>query len=344
MPPRQYEGNDVVSAVHRWVYPPESKFYWYRQGKVKRSGLSVKYVRFMALSLLVALAGSGGMMFGIMLVLSATMQEYWNWKHNVRSALLPALVQDDGSLNVSSLLASEAYDNVAATAERTLHGDVSVQYIDELCKDPVWIGTWMCIAGTFTLIVYYLGASAIHNEYYIRRRHEAKDWKCQPTKFPSDALFREEQLTGCWNAFVSGALGSGLFFLHVNYDLFKFYYRTEERGFLHFVLGCVFVYLWVDFYSYWMHRLLHHKAIYKHVHKWHHRYKQPTPFAAFAIHPIEYVGFQTAGIWCAAFAPVHVLSFLLVVTFIAYHNQIDHSGVYYEGDLPWVPSAKFHDE
>ncbi|GBG28912.1 Delta7-sterol 56-desaturase [Hondaea fermentalgiana] len=37
------------------------------------------------------------------------------------------------------------------------------------------------------------------------------------------------------------------------------------------------------------------------------------------------------------------MSFLSAAIFIAYHSQIDHSGVDFDGDLPWVPSTSFHD-
>jgi len=62
------------------------------------------------------------------------------------------------------------------------------------------------------------------------------------------------------------------------------------------------------------------------------------------LHPIEFASFQTAGIWCAAVFPVHIMSFLTVVVFTAYHNQVDHSGVHYDGDLPWMPTSKYHDD
>ncbi|CAK9007017.1 6) desaturase) (Sterol-C5-desaturase) [Durusdinium trenchii] len=292
------------------------------------------------MSFVVAAAGSGGLMFAIMLVLSSLMQE-WDTvlSKGQPSTLVPLLREASGNLSTT-----EWYANVSSVADSALHHHLSTPYMRSLVRDPYFIAFWMMCAGTTTLIIYYLGAQYIHNEYYVKRRADAAEWKCQPTKFLSDELALEEKLTGCWNAFVSGSAGTGLFFLHQNYPIFKFYYDVDERGWLHYLAGCFLVYLWVDFYSYWMHRLLHHKAIYKYVHKWHHRYKCPTAFGAFAIHPIEYIGFQTAGIWCSAIFPVHVMSFLTVVMFVAYHNQIDHSGVYFEGELPWVPTTKFHDD
>jgi lathosterol oxidase len=42
-----------------------------------------------------------------------------------------------------------------------------------------------------------------------------------------------------------------------------------------------------DLAVYWIHRLEHHPALYKHVHKPHHKWRIPTPFAALAFHPVD---------------------------------------------------------
>lgn len=41
---------------------------------------------------------------------------------------------------------------------------------------------------------------------------------------------------------------------------------------------------------------------------------------------------------------MHVMAFLCVVTYVAYHGQVDHSGIDFEGDFPWQPGTKFHDD
>lgn len=42
-----------------------------------------------------------------------------------------------------------------------------------------------------------------------------------------------------------------------------------------------------DFYFYWIHRFLHHKSVYKYVHKIHHEHKYPFGIAAEYAHPVE---------------------------------------------------------
>uniref|UniRef100_A0A3B4AUZ2 Fatty acid hydroxylase domain-containing protein n=1 Tax=Periophthalmus magnuspinnatus TaxID=409849 RepID=A0A3B4AUZ2_9GOBI len=45
--------------------------------------------------------------------------------------------------------------------------------------------------------------------------------------------------------------------------------------------------LFTDMCIYWIHRSMHHKNIYKHLHKQHHIFKIPTPFASHAFHPLD---------------------------------------------------------
>lgn len=45
--------------------------------------------------------------------------------------------------------------------------------------------------------------------------------------------------------------------------------------------------IFTDFCIYWIHRGLHHPRVYKHIHKPHHKWIMPTPFASHAFHPLD---------------------------------------------------------
>lgn len=77
-----------------------------------------------------------------------------------------------------------------------------------------------------------------------------------------------------------------------------------------FVIFSIFAFLmFTDCFIYWIHRGLHHRLIYKFVHKPHHKWKVPTPFASHAFHPID--GFLQS-------VPYHVYPFLFPLHKITY--------------------------
>lgn len=59
--------------------------------------------------------------------------------------------------------------------------------------------------------------------------------------------------------------------------------------------------MFTDCLIYWIHRGLHNKLVYKHIHKPHHKWKIPTPFASHAFHPLD--GFLQS-------VPYHIYVFL----------------------------------
>lgn len=58
-------------------------------------------------------------------------------------------------------------------------------------------------------------------------------------------------------------------------------------GWKYAALSIPFFLVFTDFCIYWVHRLEHHPRLYKHVHKPHHKWLVPTPFASHAFHPID---------------------------------------------------------
>jgi len=75
------------------------------------------------------------------------------------------------------------------------------------------------------------------------------------------------------------------------------------------VLQFPFFLAFTDFFIYWIHRGLHHRAIYKSLHKSHHKWVVPTPFASHAFHPLD--GFMQS-------IPYHVFPFLFPLQKYAY--------------------------
>lgn len=81
-----------------------------------------------------------------------------------------------------------------------------------------------------------------------------------------------------------------------------------------------------DAWFYWTHRLMHHLQLYHRVHRIHHLSVDPTPWAAFAFHPLEAV--VEAGIFpvLAFTLPLHPLAILGFLTWMMFFNVLGHLG------------------
>lgn len=76
----------------------------------------------------------------------------------------------------------------------------------------------------------------------------------------------------------------------------------------------------------------------------HHQYTTPTVYSANASHPIEFLGFQFGGFLCCMIFEIHIVAFLVVAIYIAYDNQLVHTGIFFDADTFWKPTTKFHDD
>jgi lathosterol oxidase len=72
-----------------------------------------------------------------------------------------------------------------------------------------------------------------------------------------------------------------------NRNMTLVYRPLDKYGYIYYVLSILLMIVLHDTYYYWTHRLLHWKRIFRYVHKSHHLSLNPTPFSAYALHPVE---------------------------------------------------------
>lgn len=90
----------------------------------------------------------------------------------------------------------------------------------------------------------------------------------------------------------------------------KLYDLPSEAPFAWYnLLQFAFFLLFTDFCIYWIHRGLHHPLVYKTLHKPHHKWIMPTPYASHAFHPVD--GFSQS-------LPYHIFPFLFPLQKLAY--------------------------
>ncbi|KAG4429485.1 hypothetical protein IFR05_015036 [Cadophora sp. M221] len=90
----------------------------------------------------------------------------------------------------------------------------------------------------------------------------------------------------------------------------KLYDSLDSEPFKYYnYLQFPFFILFTDMFVYFIHRGLHHPLIYKTLHKPHHKWIMPTPYAAIAFHPVDG--------WAQSL-PYHVFPFIFPLQKIAY--------------------------
>jgi sterol desaturase/sphingolipid hydroxylase (fatty acid hydroxylase superfamily) len=104
-------------------------------------------------------------------------------------------------------------------------------------------------------------------------------------------------------------------------------YRDMGRhGIGWFVVSIVLALVLHDAWFYWAHRLLHVRRIFPFVHRIHHLSTNPTPWTAYAFHPLESV-VQALGVVLIVFVvPMHPLAIVAFQTISTAVNVYGHSG------------------
>ncbi len=99
-----------------------------------------------------------------------------------------------------------------------------------------------------------------------------------------------------------------------------------------------------DMAIYWIHRWLHHPSIYRYIHKTHHIWKVPTPFASHAFHPVD--GFlQSVPYHIYPFLfPLHKYVYLALFVFVNIWTVSIHDGDYRVPDplKPYINGSAHH--
>jgi Delta7-sterol 5-desaturase len=105
-----------------------------------------------------------------------------------------------------------------------------------------------------------------------------------------------------------------------------YYADINEHSHFYFWLAFPLMLLIHDAYFYWTHRLMHHPKLFKVVHLLHHKSTNPSPWAAFAFHPLE--AFVEIGIFVVFLYSIPITQFHLFFFFLfmMLYNVYGHLG------------------
>ena len=169
-------------------------------------------------------------------------------------------------------------------------------------------------------------------------------------RFPGDRDFRREIGYSFLSACIFGVvawlcLGTSL------REMTRFYTDIGQHGRWWLVASVPLALLIHDTYFYWMHRLMHHPRVYRRGHLIHHKSVNPSPWAAYAFHPLEAV--LEAGIIPVLLLalPLHPVSFFSWITLMLWFNVYGHLGyeifpksVYSHPLGRWLNTSIYHNQ
>jgi lathosterol oxidase len=181
-------------------------------------------------------------------------------------------------------------------------------------KDVLQIGSRYVIIATLAFIIFYVILGRILASKKIQQ------------KFPGSKDYGREIFFSILTIFIMAFVPFLVLGTPSVAKLTKYYTDINQHGIVYFILAFPLMALLHDTYFYWMHRAIHHPALFRIVHLVHHRSTNPSPFAAYAFHPLEAI--LEAGIFIIFVftIPVHLFHLIFFFLFMMLYNVYGHLG------------------
>ena len=105
-----------------------------------------------------------------------------------------------------------------------------------------------------------------------------------------------------------------------------FYTHIDEYGWVYFIAAFPLMLLMHDAYFYWIHRLMHLPWLFKMFHLVHHKSTNPSPWAAYAFHPLEAIMESLIFVIFLFTIPIHSFHLMTFFVFSLLYNVYGHLG------------------
>lgn len=183
----------------------------------------------------------------------------------------------------------------------------------------VWPGIYL-----FDLLRYLIPASVAFLIFWVFGRNHWQHLFIQKA-FPKNKQLFKEAAYSMSTVLIFSIVGFCVYSAEKS-AMTRIYYEIADYGFLYLVFSFVLTLFFHDFYFYWTHRFMHHKKVFKYVHRVHHESTNPSPWAAYSFHPWEAL-IQAMVLPIMVFLfPLHPLIIFLFLTYMIIRNVIGHLG------------------
>ena len=172
---------------------------------------------------------------------------------------------------------------------------------------------------------YYLIAGAVFFLFYVVLKNKILHKKIQ-SLFPKNTDYLREIFYSTITILIFGFIP--LFFIAnpAMRSHTTLYDNISDYGWFYYFLAYPIMFIMHDTYFYWTHRIMHHKSLFNIMHLVHHKSTNPSPWAAYAFHPLESI--VEIGIFVVFLftLPVHTTHIIIFFLLSIMYNIYGHLG------------------
>jgi Delta7-sterol 5-desaturase len=189
---------------------------------------------------------------------------------------------------------------------------------------PDVIATWLAVlafdAGRYLLVAVPAFVIVwVWGRERFRDRLIGRDWA-------GPAHARRELAYSAVTAIVFSLVGVGVWF-GKQAGVLRLYAEVGDYGWPYFAFTFVALVVLHDAYFYWTHRAMHHRRLFRVVHRVHHLSTNPSPLAAYAFAPAEALIHALFVPLVALVVPLHEVAVFAFLAFMIVRNVVAHLGV-----------------
>ena len=209
-----------------------------------------------------------------------------------------------------------------------------------------WPLLLLCLIGPmlFGVVLFHVVAGYYHIRYYVLRKHEPETWKIQADRWLLPGQQRQAALMSTGNLVLGGLVTGSLIYAITQGMPTLIYTDLDAYPVWWTVLSAPLLFVLNDAGAYYVHRALHHRPLFRRIHRHHHKFIATTPYVTIAVHPLELLALQLSSFLPLFILPFHAGVIGAVLIYILVFNIVDHSGVRLTSAIPWQGPSMYHDD
>lgn len=170
---------------------------------------------------------------------------------------------------------------------------------------------------------YFIVAGIAFLLFYVVFKNPMMHRKVQ-AKFPKMSDYGRDIFYSAISIAIFSAISVWTIFIISPYT--NMYSNISDYSPVYYAFTFVWMFFVHDAYFYWAHRLMHHPKVFKWVHLIHHKSNNPSPWTAYAFHPIEAI-VEALIVTIFAFSiPIHRSAIIIYMLFQILYNVYGHLG------------------